>query len=529
MISGVAGIEVELGAVSLRSHSAWRVVIVCAVLVAIRWRAGIASKAAWVTRIVLLTAIAGSMLTWLRFLVTTVGGADSYGYVSAAQLIAGGSLRAEAPIVEWLSAANRSALAAPLGWSPAPGGAGIVPAYPIGLPALMALFSLIGGANAVFFVAPVTAAIGLFLVNRLARAWYDADIALLATALVAWNPLLITYAKQPMSDVPATMWIVLAMCLAVRATMSTAFAAGLAAGAAVMTRPALLLAAIAVMVLAHRGESSRRRAVIAAAGLSIGVVLLLVVQNYLFGSPFRTGYGSTAALFSPSHVITNLVIFAKQGWLVVGPLWIIGLIIGIFAARPEPRTKPLYVSGAVAIPYLFYLPFDHWETLRYLMPGIIPLTVTVANGLMRFARTPRSQVAAAVMLCGFTFIAVGQAELLLRRSEVWRIADIEARYPLAGEWVRINTPAASVVFANQHSGSLRWYGQRQTLRWDLVAPEDFVKTVAELESHAQTVYVALEGAEVAMFDDKFAPVIDRLLVDHVGRVRNITFLRLSVH
>ena len=46
--------------------------------------------------------------------------------------------------------------------------------------------------------------------------WFDAETALLATALVAWNPLFITYAKQPMSDVPATMWIVLALLLAMR-------------------------------------------------------------------------------------------------------------------------------------------------------------------------------------------------------------------------------------------------------------------------------------------------------------------------
>jgi hypothetical protein len=41
------------------------------------------------------------------------------------------------------------------------------------------------------------------------------------------------------------------------------------------------------------------------------------------------------------------------------------------------------------------------------------------------------------------------------------------------------------------------------------------------------VYVALEGAEVAMFDEKFANVLGELTVDHVGRVRNVQFLRLS--
>jgi hypothetical protein len=182
---------------------------------------------------------------------------------------------------------------------------------------------------------------------------------------------------------------------------------------------------------------------------------------------------------------------------------------------------------AVMVPYLFYLPFDHWETLRYLLPGLVPLTVTVADGLMHFARTPRRHAATAVILCAFMTIAVVQSELLLRRSSVWDVAAIEARYPLAGEWVHLNTPPSSVVLANQHSGSLRWYGKRETLRWDLIAPEDLATIVAELESHGAAVYVALEAAEVEMFDSRFAGTIDRLRVDHVGRVRNVHFRRVT--
>ena len=488
---------------------------------------GIDSKPIWLTRIVLLTAICGSVATWFRFLVSTIGGADSYGYVSASQLIASGALIAEAPIAEWLSSPNRLTIASPLGWTPSPDGAGIVPTFPLGLPLLMALFSAVAGANAVFFVAPVTAAITLLLVRRLARAWYDADTALFATALVAWNPLLITYAKQPMSDVPATMWIVLAMSLAIRSTAKSAFGAGLAAGAAVITRPALLLAAVAIAVAAHRGDTPRRRATLAAGGLAIGIVVQILIQDYLFGSPFATGYGDTSALFAFAHITTNLGIVARHGWMVVGPLWILGLVIGLFASRPEPRSKPAMIFVAVTLPYLFYLPFDHWETLRFLLPGIVPLTVTVADGLIHFARTPRRQVAAAVIVCAFIAVAVAQSELLLRRSSVWEVASMEARYPLAGEWVNVNTPANSVVLANQHSGSLRWYGKRQTLRWDLIAPEELSTTVGELESHEATVYVALEGAETEMFDARFANVIDQLTVDHVGRIRDIQFLRLS--
>lgn len=526
-ISVLAGIDVNLGPFALRSHGGLRVLVIAIIAIAIRWRMGIDSKPFWFTRIVLLTAICGSVATWFRFLVSTVGGADSYGYVSASQLIANGALMDEAPIAAWLSSANRLAMASPLGWMPSPDGAGIVPTFPLGLPLLMALASVIAGPDAVFFVAPVTAAITLLFVHRLARAWYDADTALVAAALVAWNPLLIAYAKQPMSDVPATMWIVVAMSLAIRSTARSAFGAGLAAGAAVITRPALLIAAAAIVVAAHRSDTARKRATLAAGGLAVGIVVQGVLQNHLFGSPFATGYGDASTLFSAAHVTTNLSIFARHGWMVLGPLWIFGLIVGLFAARPEPRSKPAIIFVAVMLPYLFYLPFDHWETLRFLLPGMVPLTVTVADGLMHFARMPRRLVAATVIVCAFIAVAVAQSELLLRRSSVWDVASMEARYPLAGEWINVNTPVDSVVLANQHSGSLRWYGKRQTLRWDLIGADELIATVTELESRGATVYVALEGAEGAMFDAKFANVLGELTVDHVGRIRNIQFLRLS--
>jgi hypothetical protein len=528
VISGLAGIDVTIGRVSLSSHSLLRVLAVTAILGVIRWHLGVESLPNWLARMALLTAICGSAATWLRFLVTTIGGADSYGYVSASRLIAEGRLIGDAPIAQWLSAENRMAVASPLGWTPSPDNAGISPAFPIGVSAVMALFTLIGGPNAVFVVAPIMGAITLALVYRLATEWYDADTALLATALAAWNPLFIAYAKQPMSDVPATMWMVLALVLAFRSTPATAIGAGLAVGAAVMTRPALVVAAAVLPLVARRGDRPLVRAGLAAAGVAIGVGVQMAIQHHLFGSPFSSGYGAAGNLFSIDHVTTNVGIFARHLWSVAGPLWLLGLFLGLIAARPEPRGKPAAIFGAVAAPYLFYLPFDHWETLRFLLPGLVPLTVLVADGLIKIARWPLNRAAAAAITCAFLAMVIWRSESLLRTSSVWEVATLEERYPLAGEWVNVNTPAASVILANQHSGSLRWYGKRETLRWDFIAPDDLVKTVHDLESRGAAAYVALEGPEVEMFDERFATVIHQLRVDHVGRIRNVHFRRLTV-
>jgi hypothetical protein len=526
VIVALAGIDFRLGGLSISSHSAWRVLGVTAVLLLVRWRLGLESVAAWLMRLALLTAICGSVATWFRFLLATIGGADSYGYVSASEMIAGGRLVDAAPIAGWLTASNPLAIASPLGWAPAPDGSGIVPTYPIGVALVMAVFRLIGGADAVFFVSPVTGVLTLWLVYRLAREWFDAETALLAAALAAWNPLFIAYAKQPMSDMPATMWIVLACVLAMRSSNATAFGAGLAAGAAIMTRPALIVAGAIIPLAAHRGTVPLVRAALATAGFSIGVIAQMVIQQQLFGSPLASGYGTAATVLSATHFTTNLGIFLRHGWYVVGPLWIAGLLLGVIGARPEPRWKPAAVFAAVTLPYLFWLPFDHWETLRFLLPGLVPLTVVAADGLMHIARWPRRPAVASAIVVGLLGITVWQSESLLRASSVWDVALIEARYPLAGDWINVNTPPDSVVLANQHSGSLRRYGRRQTLRWDLIAPDQLLTIVRDLQSRGVTVYVALEGDEVAMFDQRFNGVIDQLQVDHVGRVRNVSFRRL---
>ena len=113
---GLAGIDFTIAGANVRAHSVLRVLAGSAGLALLRYRLGITAAWPWLARLVLLTAICGSVLTWLRFLLGTIGGADSYGYVSASQILAHGRLIDTSPIADWLAAPNRMTLASPLGW-----------------------------------------------------------------------------------------------------------------------------------------------------------------------------------------------------------------------------------------------------------------------------------------------------------------------------------------------------------------------------------------------------------------------------
>ncbi|MDO8678821.1 MAG: glycosyltransferase family 39 protein [Acidobacteriota bacterium] len=538
LVALTGGFEIELGSFTLRSHSAGRLLIAAGVVIGIRaWvvsssrRADPRSLIPDPVFVALLTLIFLSIGYWFKYLLTTIGGADSYGYVSAARMLASGRLIEAAPIADWLSSANRLALTSPLGWATAAGGGGISPTYPLGLPALMAIFTTLGGSSAVYYVSPAMSLLTLWLVFRLARRWGDEQMALLAAALVAWNPVFLTYAKQPMSDAAATAWLMLAFYLAVddRNTASAlrrSALAGAAAGAAFLTRPALIVAVALIPLVAMRDASPFKRMLIAGIGIAVAAMVRLAIQAHVFGNAFTTGYGSTEVLFSWAALPENADIYARQSWRALGGLWLVAAGAGAWVMRGPRTTAILAVAAAVALPYLFYIRFDHWETLRFLLPGLVPLTILVAAGVAMVARTIRVPVVTGIVIVLFAGAFAVRSERLMRESSVWDIQNLEARYPLVGQWFQVNTPPTSVALASQHSGSLRWYGDRQTVRWDLLAPEELIPTVRELEAHGAIVYAALEGTEQPAFDAKFSKELAQLSVDSMGRVRNVNFLRI---
>jgi hypothetical protein len=100
----------------------------------------------------------------------------------------------------------------------------------------------------------------------------------------------------------------------------------------------------------------------------------------------------------------------------------------------------------------------------------------------------------------------------------------EHRYELAGDYVASFTPANAVVLSMQHSGSLRYYGHRITLRYDWIAPESLDSTVALLRDRGYRPFIVLDDWEEPVFKQRFAgSSIGRLdwkpLADFDGRVR----------
>ncbi|MEI6669646.1 MAG: hypothetical protein WCP29_15970 [Acidobacteriota bacterium] len=483
-------------------------------------QAGVADVLAGV---VFACGITAAVLLSAHYQVRDCGGADSYGYVSTAHAAVSGTLIAPQPIVALLPFADPLAAATPFGWTPRPSGDAIVPFYPLGFPLVMAAAIVVGGPTAPFYV-PLLAGVGILIATyRLTRQLAGSLVAGATTLVVAFNPTLVNMAIQPMSDVPAAFWYLLSLA-GVLVARERPLLSGLAFGMSVWTRPLMLLTAPAMWLVMSRTRRTFARWLLGAA--AIGVVMA-AFQWWLYGSPFKTGYGGAAGLFTTANLLANAWAYAK--WIVIinSPVFLVAVVVGIWKA---PRRLAIaatvgFVLGV--LPYVFKLAyFDDWDLVRYVLPVLIPCVIMASIGVASVLARRLPHLAYVVALVA---VSVGSAVVsyqFLASQATFQLGFQESRYPAVGAWVAAHTPPRAVVLAEGHAGSLRFYAHRTTLRLDQVPPRALAPTVRRLAGEGIECYAVVDGAEEAeQFRQQLLADPD-VVADPVGRVREAAILRL---
>jgi hypothetical protein len=112
----------------------------------------------------------------------------------------------------------------------------------------------------------------------------------------------------------------------------------------------------------------------------------------------------------------------------------------------------------------------------------------------------------------------------LEREGIGQLATLEAKYPLVGEWFRKNTSERVVVLAGLHSGPIRFYGDRQTIRWDQIPERALSGTIATLIAEGFEPYLALDApSEPALFTARFGGI--PINAQQVARVRVVSIYK----
>jgi dolichyl-phosphate-mannose-protein mannosyltransferase len=445
------------------------------------------------------------------------GGSDSFGYVSQADLWLRGQLQNPQNFVaEYPWPAARHSFA-PLGYRAAAGYT-IVPVYPPGLPLLMAGGKLIAGQCGMFVMVPMAGALLVFATYSIGRRIDRPVVGLAAAWIVATSPAVVYMTLWPMSDVPAAALWALATMWLLRETRTSLIAAGIAAALAILVRPNLAPLGIVLAACCWwrdwRESGSPaialRRTLWFASFAALGPIFIVVLNDHLYGSPFSWGYGEVGNAFLVEHVLPNLQRYGT--WLVATgtPVTVAGLIALVAPAglwRTARAQRARWALAAVAIVvwaiYLLYLPFDAWWYLRFLLPAWpgMALGIAALASAIFHARAAWSKPAAILLVA-----AVGGYGIwyVVARGLV-AIPSGEAKFTEVARVVRAATPPDAVIFADLHSGTLRYYGGRMTVRYKAMDTDWLDRAVAWLIDHGHHPYFLVEASEIPYLSAKYGP------------------------
>ena len=331
-----------------------------------------------------------------------------------------------------------------------------------------------------------------------------------------------------MSDVPAAALWVLALACATSSRPHAPAMAGFATSAAILMRPNLLPLGIVLglFILARpqrtMGERMRVAALFAAASAP-GCLAVAMIQQTLYGSPLRSGYGPLDTLFSTANIAPNAARYFQWLWQSHTPVWLL--------AVAAPFVLPGWLTGLLltfaivnAACYLPYVVFNDWWYLRFMLPAIAVLLVLTAATIdsiaaralwareFRSSRTHRVRAAlgpcrrsvraalVSVLTVAICFFFIREA----RARSVFDLPRLESRYERAGRYVDERLPDNALVITSWESGSVRFYSNRKTLVWDALDPAWLDRAIAFSRTRGFEPYLLFERWEEPLFRQRFA-------------------------
>jgi Dolichyl-phosphate-mannose-protein mannosyltransferase len=447
------------------------------------------------------------------------GGADAYGYVSQADLWLQGSLAVQQPWVAEVPWPDAQWTFTPLGYRPVDreGEWSIVPTYSPGLPILLAVAKGIGGQCVMFGVVPFLAGLTVLATYGLGRRLHSPSAGLIAAWLVATSPITLSSSLEPLTDVPVTAMWTLVIFFVLGTSIISAAAAGLSAGLAILIRPNLVPLAVplGVWLLCRRdvaGPVFRTRLVPSAAfavTTALGVAAVAAINQHLYGSATTSGYGRLQDQVALTRVLPNLQRYTSwfiETHTVIPLLGLIALAAPLRRFWPRVADRTIFaVLGSVIVLlwgfYCAYLEFESSGYLRFLLPSW-PLIMTGFGALAVWVGTFGG---ASRWVTGIAIVALGVSNTIeASRRDVFEQRQAARHEAPIGRLVRTHTPPNSVLLTFERSGSMRYYGGRVTLRYDLLHPEWLDRAVAWLTARGVRVYAVLDRRQADEVKARFS-------------------------
>jgi hypothetical protein len=422
------------------------------------------------------------------------GGPDSSGYCTEAKMIASGRMSLPAPILGELGLPpDMIEAVTPLGWTRGKVANTMVPTYPAGVPMHQALLGKLFGWNrAPFLVGPLIGVLTLFVfVALMGELGLPAEYGMGGAAIYVLIPAFVNHAMQPVSDSVAGFYSITAIWLALRASrvapaIVPAILSGLAFSVGVWVRPTNFLLCIA---LAFALRWNPRRLMLTAIGAAPLGLALAWWNKSLYGSPFRTGYGSLFDVLKP-YPACGAFHLRMTGEMLT-PLIALGALFVFFDRRIGGWLRTLIAVWAGSF-LLFYSFYDFCDE-RFLLPALPPLIGGFLLVLKRAAGvigeyTPlyAEAIAALVILT-----IMGLQVESIRDQDTLSLARWDSIYPSSVAFAEARLPKDAVVVSGLMAGAFLYDTGRYTLRFDVLPEPGRLPLAREAVQRAHKKWYAL--------------------------------------
>ena len=428
--------------------------------------------------VLLFLAILGYACLIIFHVNACAGGSDSSGYLNHAKALSEGHLLSDERTIDGVDyLSNHSYLYSPLGLKPAPVGHGLVATYPPGLPLMLMGASFLTGWNHVGdYVMVIHCLAGILLLFQLARAMnLSFRYSTLAAIILATSPLYLNYSVQLMSDLPAMVWVTLAVLAAWKSnlnsegTLKWALLSGFAVSIAVLIRPTNVL--IFIPALIALGLNFKRLTLFAVGGLP-GALFFAIHSAKAYGHVGVTGYGDASSMFESQYVLITVSHYAYLLPILFTPVVVLSVGL-IFVIKHLPRLSLVLLTwiGTYLGLYAFYsCTHETWWYMRFILPcapaliigGLIILNLLIIN----FKITERfKRFESYGFLISCILISISGASWT-NHYHALSSGKGESVYPKTAAWLTEHAPSNAVILAMQESGALYYYTPFTIIRWD---------------------------------------------------------------
>lgn len=297
--------------------------------------------------------------------------------------------------------------------------AGYFGKYPIGWPLVLGAFDAVG---APWLANAVLAGVMVLLTYAVVAEHGGKRLAGLSAAAAAVCPWLWFNAGTLMSHLASAVWLWLFLWLFLRGMRTQRhlplLGAGLALGAAVLTRPAdaaffaLPCVVVALVTLARRPRAMWTRLHLVVIGALPGTLAYLWTSQHLSGGGSTYGGAHTSALFHQTpHSLAHGLAWLHESWVGLSSQWLAGaapagvfMVCGLVFGRARLRGQGLVLACGASV-FLCYSVFVFggraWVGPRWYVPLIPVGALLIAAGIDAAAQAARVRSAGGVLATGY--------------------------------------------------------------------------------------------------------------------------------